>query len=193
MSTLTSRLNRDEEGVVASAELILALPIFLLFWVMLWDFGLVQTARVVLAVENRTAAFLEANHRNCTVFGNHQIAVGDKTTFEQSRCTRQAWPGAARFWNEMDRAGGSDLVRDVARARAPDLVTANKVAAFRFHPELNWDVYRMPDKLVVMEPLTFTNDDPALAIGYDPTLKRRLSSGHGSLMDLFPNLFPRAR
>lgn len=188
-----SKLHTDENGIVASAELILAAPLFLLFWVLLWEFGVLQSAKIALLSSNRTAAFLQAKHDICRASGNRQKAIIEKTTYDTPSCSEKSWSGAQRFWFEMDDAGGQNLTREVRNARGPKVITARQNAVFRFHPELEWADYRIPDKFVVMEAVTYTNDDPALTIGYDQVLKQRLSNGHGRLMELFPNLFPRAR
>jgi hypothetical protein len=186
-------LHTDERGIVASAELILAGPIFLLFWVLLWDFGILQSAKLALLSSNRTAAFLEAKHGICAGSGKQQEAVAGKTTYGAPACSKKNWNGASKFWSEMDNEGGQSLTGDVRNAKAPRIITARQQAVFRFHPELEWADYRIPDRFVVMEEVTYTNDDPALTAGYDKVLKQRLSSGHGQLIDLFPNVFPGAR
>ncbi|WP_422374223.1 hypothetical protein [Roseibium sp.] len=187
-----NRLHSDDRGFVASAELILAAPLFLLFWVLMWDLGILQSAKLNLVVSNRTATFMKAQHDYCLPSGTPQAAVSGKTDVAFPACRRRSWSGADAFWSELDRAGRQNITRDVRRATAPGLIESRQTALFRFHPELEWGRYRIPDRFAVMEPVTYTNEDPALAGGYDRVLKDRLSSGHGSLIRLFPGLFPGA-
>ncbi len=193
MSTFIERLHRDCRGVVASAELIMALPVFLLFWVLLWEFGVAASTKVTLAAETRTASFLDAYAGACWARGNHQEAMIRRANFHVPTCSRRAWPDADRFWREMDGKGGQGLTGDVSKAKPPRLVEARLQADFTFHSALRWPVQNMVNRVVVMEPVRYINDDPNLTYGYDRVLKRRLSSGHGALITLFPNVFRGAR
>lgn len=193
MLTIIERIHSDDRGAVASAELILAAPVFMFFWVIMWDIGLMQSAKLGIVAMNRTATFLEAQHRTCFVWQRPQKAISNKTTLAIPSCSREPWQGASRFWRELDAAGRENLTMDLARARQPDLVTARTSIMFRFHPSVGWSGYEIADRFFVIEPMTFTHQDEGFEIGYDRALKHRLSSGHGSLLDLFPNLFPKAR
>lgn len=193
MSTLTSRLHSDESGAIASAELVLAAPVFLLFWVLMFDLGMLQTAKLGLVVQNRTAAFLEAQHEICFAQRRQQAALSEKTSFSFSNCTRTPWEGASRFWRELDDAGRENLTRDLASAKMPELIEARTTTSFRFHDAVDWSRYLIADRFTVIEPATFTHLDEGFETGYDRTLVRRFSSGHGQLLDLFPNVFPGAR
>ncbi len=189
---LAARLNRDERGVVASAELVAGLPIFLLFWVLMWEFGVLQSAKLALAGEARTAAFMQAYTEACIAPANHQQAMTRKSAFYQPQCSQKGWGEADTFWREMDKAGGEDLTRDVKKARAPMIIQARLRADFRFHRELDWELYSMSNRVSVMEPVRYTYEDGAIKAGYDKVLKERVSR-HGSLIALFPNVFRSAQ
>lgn len=183
------RLNRDDKGALASLELLLILPIFLLFWVISWDFGLFQSAKIAQLADNRTAAFLQAQHDSCLTWSNPQEAIESKITVLPSRCSRERWAGADQFWNEMDRAGGQNLTVDVRKAQAPELITASKTTRFRFHPETSFGYKPISDEFTVISVTNYGYQDPVLKAGYNKTLKDRLSR-HGAFITLFPNMFP---
>jgi hypothetical protein len=188
VSTFIERLHQDTRGVVASAELILALPLFLLSWILMWEFGVLGSSKVVLAVESRTVAFLDANADQCVLLSNRQEAIGRRATFYPPTCSRSVWSGADRFWSEMDQRGGQSLTGDVRGAQPPRLVTSDLQVGFRFHSALRWPYYDMRNRVTVMTPVRYTNEDPRLTYGYDRALRSKLSS-NGSLISLFPNVF----
>lgn len=188
VSTFIERLHQDTRGVVASAELIMALPLFLLVWVLIWEFGVLESSKVVLAVETRTSAFLDASADQCFLFSNRQEAMAGKATFYLPSCTRSTWSGADQFWSEMDQRGGQSLTRDVRQAQPPQLVTSSLEVGFRFHSALHWPYYQMTNRVTVMRPIRYSNQDPRLTYGYDRVLWDKLSN-YGSLPSLFPNVF----
>ncbi|MCO6188239.1 hypothetical protein [Rhizobium sp. L1K21] len=192
LSIFIERLHHDERGVVASAELILGLPLFLLFWVLMWEYGVLLSAKLALAGETRTAAFMQAFTGHCLAPANHQEAMRRKSVFHPPSCSLETWPGASRFWQDMDGEGGEGLTRDVKAATAPRRVNVRLQADFRFHRELDWGTYAMSNRVVVMEPVRYTYEDAKLKYGYDQVLKDRVSQ-HGSLIDLFPGVFRGAR
>ncbi len=187
-----ARLHRCERGVIASAEFILVAPLFLLMLVLLWDLGMLQTAKVNLVATTRTAAFVKAHFDRCDTFRHGQEALLKKATREEPRCATTPWRETPRFWSDLDRAGGQSLVRDVRRAEVPDVITARQKVAFRFHAALDYGTMTLPDKFTAMERVVWKSDDPALTTGYDRVLYERLSR-IGHLIDLFPNVFKRGR
>ena len=171
----------------------MAAPVFLLFWVLIWDLGIMQSAKLALVADNRSAAFLQSYQQYCLPTRNWQVALSDKTTTFPSSCSAETWEGHANFWRRLEDAGRENLTMDLARAEGPDLVTARTATNFRFHPAFGWPVYEIADSFTVLEARYYHIGDPGFEGGYDATLQRRLGSGHGSLLDLFPNLFPGAR
>ena len=192
MSTPIERLIACERGFTTSVEFALTAPLFLLLLAAIWDLSTLQSARLQSTAAIRTAAWAEARLGLCRAPLVEQRTAAGKVTREPVRCTRRDAPEAARFWRDLDAAGGENLTRDVARARPPQDVTAEAGLSFRFHPELHFAAATFAERHVVPDGRTFTVDDVAIARGFDPVLHDRFAAV-GSFVELIPEVFPRAR
>lgn len=192
MSTRIERLHRCESGM-ASVEYILAIPVFLVMLLVIMDIGRFRTAILHTVVASRNAAWIKGEGGQCLQFDDLPKLVDDATTLAPLGCTdRPDANSGARFWSDLDQAGGQRLTGTVRGTRPPSAITAK--VQLRFDP-YDWPDMTFPNPIyehTAMSRTVYTHEDRALQVGYDREMAARFREGAGSLMPLFPNVFPGA-
>jgi hypothetical protein len=199
LSISISRLHRDRSGGLASAELVMGLPIMLLLFLALQHAHSLSRARQDSHVATRTAAIGQARNGQCQAAVNLAPGTLRFATVTAPGCSRREEEALGRggaFWSAREAAARwrhGTLTSAVRRAESPAWVEARTsilYAVTDLSPSFLRDVSPpwsalLEASFLAPEAHYWTYADRALAKGYrDP-----VRGAYGNAARLFPGLF----